>query len=345
MPAAVAVTCRPGRETDLDACARVWRDALDAYQRPLGLPAIAVDLGPLKRLLRHLLCTDPDRFWVAEPGDGSLDPASEAQGGDAPRLIGFSSATVRGGTWFLAMLFVAPDAQRAGVGAALLDRAQAGRDAPPGGPAVPGPDQPFDTGITAWGMCTDAAQPISNGMYAARGMLSRLPVWRLAGEPRRWSAIPPLPRTLESVPFEALAANGHDGARRLADLVDEVDLAVLGYTHQEDHEYLRRDGRLGFLARDRVTGRPMGYGYGSPVGRIGPVTAIDPALQPSLLGTIVRDAPVMGTMAVWVPGTCDAATRALLAAGLRYEGFPALVCWTGAEHPFTRYIPISLALV
>ena len=141
---------RPGRDDDLDACTLVWRAAIEEYQGHLGLPSMGDDLTPLRRLLAHTLATDPDRFWVAVDREGSV--------------MGFSSATLREGLWFLAMLFVRPGAQAAGVGQALMDRAQAGRDVDPGGPAVPGPDDPLDSGIRTWGMCTDAAQPISNAL-------------------------------------------------------------------------------------------------------------------------------------------------------------------------------------
>jgi hypothetical protein len=35
----------------------------------------------------------------------------------------------------------------------------------------------------------------------------------------------------------------------------------------------------------------------------------------------------------------------LLEAGLRLEGFPALLCWTRPFASFDRYVPISLALI
>ena len=94
-----------------------------------------------------------------------------------------------------------------------MDRAQAGRDVDPGGPAIPAPDDPLDSGIHTWGMCTDAVQPISNGLYARRGMVPRIPIWRLFGEVRRWSAVPRLPDTLTAVPFEAVERDEPDGDR------------------------------------------------------------------------------------------------------------------------------------
>src|SRR5262245_17417519 len=198
------------------------------------------DLAPLKRLLGHLLATDPARFWVAVDGEGAI--------------CGFASASVREGLWFLAMLFVRPGLQGDGIGGALMDRAQAGRDVDPGGPAVPGPDAPLDRGIPTWGLCADAAQPVSDGLYARRGMVPRIPAWRLFGEVRRWSALPKLPVSLEAVPFERLAGEGPEGHRRLADAVDGLDRELIGAAHATDHAYLRREGRSGYLVREQGTG-------------------------------------------------------------------------------------------
>jgi hypothetical protein len=242
------------------------------------------------------------------------------------------------------MLFVDPRFQADGVGQALLDRAQAARDVDPGGPAVPSPDDPLDSGIHTWGMCTDAVQPISNGMYARRGMVPRIPIWRMFGEVRRWSAVPMLPVGLSAVPFEAVERDGPDGPRRLAAMLDELDREVLASTRQIDHAFFRRDGRIGFVVREK-RGRVLGYTYGSGIGRLGPVLALDPSLQPALLGTAIREAPALGPVAAWVPGTAVEALRALLDAGLRIDGIPGVICWSRADHPFDRYLPSSLAIV
>ena len=331
------VTYRPGREADLGSCLGVWRASVDDYEGRINQPPLPEETAPLRRHVAHMIATDPDRFWVAEiarPDGASTDP----------RLVGFAVATVRDGLWYLALLFVLPEVQGFGIGSALLDRAQAGRDALAGGPAVPGPDDPLDTGIHTWGMATDTAQPISNGLYARRGMVPRLPVWRLAGEPHRWGAMPTLPATLEAIAFDAIAANGHAGPRRLADAVDDIDREVIGITHQQDHEFLRRDGRSGFLVRERG-GRILGYAYGAASGRIGPVAALDPELLPALLGVAIRQTPILGTVGIWVPGSADGAIRALLEAGLHFDRFPGLICWSRLELPFARYLPINLAMV
>ena len=54
---------------------------------------------------------------------------------------------------------------------------------------------------------------------------------------------------------------------------------------------------------------------------------------------------MLGSVAAWVPGTASEALRALLDAGLRIDGFPGVICWSRPDHPFERYLPISLAIV
>src|SRR5207253_1503025 len=66
-------------------------------------------------------------------------------------ITGFASAWSRGDDWFLASLFIAPDAQGQGLGRRLLDAVWGGE---------------FARRRTI----TDAIQPISNALYAGRGL-------------------------------------------------------------------------------------------------------------------------------------------------------------------------------
>ena len=238
--------------------------------------------------------------------------------------------------------------QGEGIGSALMDRAQAGRDvAIRAGPRCRARTHPLDTRDHHLGhghgqRAADLQRPVRAPRdAAARSRLA--PARRAAALVRASRRCPP---TLESVPFEAIAADGRDGSRRLAGIVEALDREIVGIAHPQDHEYLRRDGRTGFLVRERGTGRALGYGYGTSAGRLGPVAALDPALHPAILGTIVRETPVLGPVAAWVPGHRGGGRRA--------------PCWTPAcvstasrgssagrtaTHPFARYLPISLALV
>jgi hypothetical protein len=228
------------------------------------------------------------------------------------------------------MLFVLPGMQATGIGRALLERTLAGDGRAPAPPVR--------------GTCTDAAQPISNALYVRHGLVPRVPIWRLTGELGRADLLPALPEGHSASPFEADLDAGPESAARLRDVIAQLDRATLGAAHPADHEMLRRDGREGWLIRD-AGGRPVGYGFVSGTGRLGPLATLDPALVGPIIGMLSRSIPTHGERTIWLPTTCDAALGALLAAGLRLDGFPGLLCWSRPELPFDRYIPISLALL
>jgi GNAT superfamily N-acetyltransferase len=309
---------RPAGPDDLPAAARVWSAALADYLGRLNQPTIEPDLEPIRRLLAHLLATDPSRFWVAtrqpdeRPAPGDVGMAGE-------RVVGFASANVRGDLWFLAMLFVDPAEQAAGIGRALLDRVRDGADG------------------LALGTATDSAQPISNALYARLGIVPRVPVLHLVGRVVGQPGLPDLRPGVRAVPFERLDAS--DVARA----VDALDERLLGYARRPDHTWLAVDGRLGIAFRE--DGRTVGYGYASRVGRVGPVAAAEPDDLARFVGHILRAVPAAGAHSLWVPGSATDTVVALLGAGFELEPFPALLCWSRPFAPFDRYLPISLALI
>ena len=309
---------RPARADELPACADVWRAGLDGYGSRVGRPPIISAPGPLAALLAHLRRTDPDRFLVAVRPD--------ADGSE--RVVAFASASRRDRVWFLGMLFVHPDEQARGLGRTLLEAVL-----------------PADRDSVALATCTDAAQPISNALYARYGLVPRMPVLELVGRPDR-DAPAALPGDVRAVPFELLAAGPTDGPgpRRLAAALGALDRAILGYAHPQDHAFLAETGRRGHLY-EAGDGQIVGYGYVSPVGRIGPLAVEDAALLPGVLGHLLRAVEPAGVFAAWVPGAAGAAVTSLLDAGLRIEDFPALLCWDRPFADFSRYLPITLGVL
>lgn len=307
---------------DLAACARVWRAGLADYLGRLGLDeALPFDLGPVQRLFGHLLVTDPERFWVAVvDGSGPDDPAPGAGALDGERVLGFASANVRGRAWFLAMLFVDPAVQAHGLGRALLERVMAGTDG------------------QLLGTATDSAQPVSNAMYARLGIVPRVPVLHLVGSVERPSAMAALPAGLAAPRLDALEED------RTAEAIAAIDRELLGYDHPRDHDYVRDDGKIGFAFR-ADDGRIVGYGYASPVGRVGPVAALDPDHLPAFVSHLVTTVPATGAHSVWVAGDAATTVAMLLRAGFRLEPFPALIAFSEPYADLSRYVPISLALL
>jgi GNAT superfamily N-acetyltransferase len=311
-PAAWGITFRPATPDDIPACGQVWRDALNDYQGRLGQLPAGEDLAPIGRLHRHLQRTDPSGFCVAVRED---------------RLIGFGAATRRGPVWYLSMLFVHPDFQGAGIGRTILERIL------PRDPEV----------ILATG--TDSAQPVSNALYARLGIVPRVPLLSIVGRPGNIEELPRLPAGIRSEPFPVAPGStpAVDGSRVIG-ILSDLDLGAAGFDHPEDHAWVWSEGRQGFLYRD-PDGRPVGYGYASPVGRVGPVAVRDAGLLAPVVGHLLAAVQPRGASALWVPGTAGSLVTALLRAGLRLEGFPVLLCWTRPFADLERYLPISPGLL
>lgn len=310
------IRLRPATTDDLPACEDVWRYGLNDYLLPLGQMEIPPDNPTLRLLHAHALATDPERFWVATAPTGE-------HGVD--EVIAFASSFRRESVWFLSMLFVRPGRQLGGVGRALIERTL-----------------PVESEGVTLAVATDPAQPISNGLYATFGMVPRMPMFGLVGRPTRPEALPPLPDGVEVARFDAAGPAGR--ADGLDAELAELDREVLGFAHPEDHEYVRGQGRIGFGYRD-ATGRLLGYGYTSEVGRVGPIAARDAGLQAPIAAHLLVSVPPRGASAIWVPGEAGPLMVALIKAGLRIEGFPVLLGWTVPFADFGRYVPIGPGLL
>jgi hypothetical protein len=189
---------------------------------------------------------------------------------------------------------------------------------------------------------TDSAQPISNGLYAQLGMVPRMPMFNLVGRPIRPGALPALPDGIRALRFDGTAPAERD--RALLGEIAALDRAVLGYDHPGDHDFLRRQGRIGYAYRD-AGGRLQGYGYTSELGRVGPIAVRDEALHAPIAGDLITAVSPRGASAIWAPGLAGQTVEALLRSGFRIEGFPVLVCWSRPFADFTRYLPISPGLM
>jgi GNAT superfamily N-acetyltransferase len=320
----VSVTYRPPRRSELADCALIWYSAVDDYMSRLARPLPSPYLDPLMALFDHLLATDPERFLVAvkQPTTGSAHTREQ--------VIGFGIAVQRENVWFLSQLYVQPSEQRHGIGRALLSLILPSL---PGGTA--GAEPPADPGHGSMATCTDSVQPSSSGLYARYGIVPRVPIFTLVGTPRTPGVLPPLPPGIEAIPLDPADSSA---------AIDAIDRRVLGYAHPADHGHLRAGGRTGFMYRSSG-GEPLGYGYSSEAGRFGPVALLDDTLTAPVLGHLMGAIKPRGATSAWVPGANDRAMVALLRAGLRIEGFPALLGWTRPFGAFDRYLPASLALL
>ena len=310
-----ALTYRPARADELEACAEVWRVATNDYLRRLNVPELQTENPPVVRLYSHLQSTDPERFIVAT----RADPDVEARGD----IVAFAVAVVRERLWFLSMCFVLPHIQGGGVARRMLERIA--------------PDD--EATVRATG--TDSAQPISNALYASLGIVPRVPLLNMIGLPMAADPFGALPAGVQATPFERVAADDH---ARLTSIVDTLDAETLGVRHPVDHRYLRQEGRRGWLYTG-PDGAALGYGYATEAGRLGPVASRAPDLVAPILGHLTTAVTPRGAFAVWLPGNADRAVIGALRAGFRLEPFPVLLCWDRPFADLTRYLPISPGLL
>ena len=320
---------RPATVADLPTCAAIWRESLNDYLGRLAQPEVPDDLAPILRLYAHLHATDPATFLVAE----ALGPVDRR----GTRIDAFVVVVRRDALWFLSMLFVRPAAQAGGLGRALLGVVS---------PEATGPEPGSGSGpVTSRATATDTAQPISNGLYASLGIVPRIPLLRLVGLPARDGAFDPLPSGIEAIAFDEVgdAADGL-GRSALAAELDALDRDAAGFSRQADHGFHLREGRIGFLFRDR-DGRAIGYGYSSEAGRVGPIAVRDGAHLGPIVGHLIHAVRPRGAFGLWVPGTAGEAIVPLLRAGFRFDGFPVLLCWDRPFADFARYIPASPGLL
>ncbi len=321
-----AISYRPVRTDELEACAEVWRDGINDYTRRLNQPDVPPETASLLRLYAHLQSTDPERFVVATMPAGGTAAGTDDQDGE--RIVAFAAAVMRERLWFLSMLFVRPELQGAGLGRALLARVA-----------------PADGEASFRATATDSAQPISNALYASVGMVPRIPLLNLIGLPQDPAAFGTLPSGVVPKAFaDVVDEPGGEGHRRLATTVDALDREVLGVAHPADHRFLRQENRRGWLYRG-PDGAAVGYGYATEAGRIGPVAVRDPALLAPILGHLSSAVIPRGAFALWLPGTADRAVVPALRSGFRLDQFPVLLCWDQPFADLTRYLPISPGLL
>jgi GNAT superfamily N-acetyltransferase len=315
-PALPPIEFRQAVDEDIPRCAEVWWSATNHYVTALNQPPLPDDLSIIAKLYVHLRATDPERFVVA------VTPDDDAPG--AERVIAFAVALQRDHVWFLSMLFVLPDVQLRGLGRELLARVL-----------------PQDGRVTVRATATDSAQPISNALYSTYGIVPRVPLLNLVGLPTRPEAFEPFPGGVTPVAFQTIVDGaGGDGHRTLAMSVDALDRELLGFTRSVDHGFLRQQDRRGWLFQG-PDGTFLGYGYSAESGRLGPILVRDPALLGPAMGHLLGAVQPRGAFITWIPGAADRALVPALAAGMRLDPFPILLCWDRPPTDFERYLPIS----
>jgi GNAT superfamily N-acetyltransferase len=262
-----SIEFRPATEADLADEFAVFVAAQEELHSRRGAAWSASPFDPSGRwaqVHRHLLAHDGQRAFVAVKQD---------------RIVGFTAALVRDDCWFFSALFIDPACQGQGIGRQLLDLAWGG---------------PHQRRITI----TEAIQPVSNGLYARRGLLPVTPMLGFIGRPA----------------IDVGAARALQSAAPTPEALRAIDLAAYGFDRTVDHEFWgRTSSRATVWLRD---GQPCAYSYRGLFG-IGPVAGLDAesaaqALRRELAASVDEE------IRVDIPGTATALLEVALEARLSF---------------------------
>lgn len=298
---------RTALDTDAPAASRVITLALnDLAARQHRLPFAAPDDHAVS-ILRHVMATDADRFWMAVDDD---------------RPIAFGAAWVRDRLSYCGGLFVLPGYQGQGVGRRLFERAFEGL--------------PAAGGVAA--LTSSAGNSVSNGLYARRGIFPLYALLYLSGPVPPASAVTGrrLSPSLDLEPEPLTLAHLDD--------LRGIDDAVLGCDRTVDHRWLLGvAGHSGWLFRLRS--RPAGYAYlggdgTGGAGALGPVATLRAHDQEPVLRFALAQLALLGIerATVAVPGPNVVAQRLLWQAGFAFPAPTGLLCTSRPFGRFDRYL-------
>ena len=259
--------------------------------------------------MRLLLRTDPKLAWVAIE-DG--------------RLIGQSVGFVRGELWFLADLFVLPNAQAKGVGAELLNRCLGAG---------------LERGATVRAVMS-SGDPSAQVLYIRAGMVPRFPLFGFEGAAHDLCKLPAVSTTIWKVEPSKV------WIRKLGDL----DEKIWGRRRDREHRYWLDEYKFICLAIVDASGGMLGYAYCSSVAspppwncdphRIGPVAATSAKLQLPLLRAIgdAMAAERAKGVEFQIPGINMTVLSALIEAGFKIDHVGQFMS-SRAFGRFDRYMP------
>lgn len=292
----VSIAIRPATPADSRACYGVFLAAITDLTARMNMPW-RPDPGELWTRLGstfEYLSGHAAEWWLAE---------QTAHG----RVVGYARSVQRGGLFELSEFFVDPQAQSAGVGRRLLERAF-----------------PANRGTVRVVIATTDVRALRR--YHAAGTFARFPIAALEGAPRADAPLDP-----GLVPVKA----------GLADVpaLQRIEAAVLDFDRGEEFDWLLTEREAYIYYRD---GAEVAFAFVGPHG-LGPIAALEPADMVGVLAHVESWAAGAGRKEIGfeVPMVNEAAMTHLLARGFRMDPFFTFLLSSRPFGRFDRFIGMS----
>jgi GNAT superfamily N-acetyltransferase len=271
-------TIRQAQTGDIPGVGEVYRAALAKGAEDHGFGgALRIPSG-VNPFYEFCLRTDPEGFWVALDGGGSV--------------AGATMSWVRGAHWFLSHLFVHPDHQARHAGRSLLEK---------------GLHYAKSRRCATRSVITSAYNPVSIALYAKHGMYPQQALYFFGGTPKKAFLNGAAER---DVSFRAVSGEEY------IDELASIDHRVLGMRRTGHHQFLLLEQKTPchlFYRGSEV----CGYAYVSPAGCIGPAACVCNGLFEDMLARIILLAGEDGReVSMLAPGAGGTAMRVALDAGL-----------------------------
>jgi len=220
------------------------------------------------------------------------------------RLVGYTRATLRDGVRELTDFFVLPAYQAKGVGGELLARA-------------------FPVGGARRRTVIASTDIRALARYLKAGVYPRFPLYHLLGKPQPLEIPSDLTFTSVTTLPETLAA------------IREIDMAILGYARDVDHEFLLRDRRPNLYSRGEHV---VGYGYSGK--GTGPIALLSESDFPAVLARAETEAAARHDeeFGMTLPLINRVAVDHLLGRGFKLEDYPVFFMNDEGLGTFTNYV-------
>ena len=287
------ITYRQATLEDNFTAFNICRTALEDFSKRTGVQAIT---GANDPQTREKLWETRKPFWdhLANTSDNFWIAEKDGE------AIGYARSILRGNHRELTEFFVLPGSQSAGVGRELIQR------------AFPS-DVPHRT-IIATPDIRAQARYLKSGVYPFMTEFY-------------------FERTPEAVEVETdLVIELADASPASFEDLGRIDLSILGFRRDVDHQFLTSDRSLYFYKRN---GQVIGYGY-IKADYYGPFAVLEKDDFPAVLAHAETEAHKMGASVVGfeVPTINSSAIGHLLKRGYRLEGFLGSIM---SEKPFGKF--------